>query len=73
MRDVVSIACLLISHFRARLELVRRADLGRSAGVIVDRSGSRPVVIDCLPAASEVELGMTLEQALSLQLNLTSS
>ena len=67
MRDVVSIACLLISHFRARVELVRRADLGRLAGVIVDRSGSRPVVIDCLPAASEVELGMTLEQALSLQ------
>ncbi|MDE2747157.1 MAG: DNA polymerase Y family protein [Chloroflexota bacterium] len=67
MADSTTIGCLLISHFRARVELGRRAELGGLAGVIVDRSGSRPVVVDCLPAASEVEVGMTLEQALALQ------
>lgn len=63
----MTIACLLISHFRARVELARRPELWATAGVIVERSGTRPVVIDCLPAASEVEVGMTLEQALGLQ------
>ena len=67
MADSTTVACLLISHFRARVELARRPELARSAGLIVERSGSRPVVIDCLPAASDVEPGMTLEQALALQ------
>ena len=67
MADAMTIGCLLISHFRARVELGRRPELGRLAGVIVDRSGSRPVVVDCLPAALEVAPGMTLEQALALQ------
>ena len=67
MAESTTIACLLISHFRARVELARRPELERSAGLIVERSGTRPVVIDCLPAASEAEPGMTLEQALSLQ------
>ena len=67
MADSTTIACLLISHFRARVELARRAELWGLAGVIVDRSGNRPVVVDCLPAASEVEVGMTLERALGLQ------
>ena len=34
--------------------------------MIVQRSGTRPIVVDRLPAASEVERAMTLEQALSL-------
>ncbi len=67
MGDAATIACLLISHFRARVELARRPELWGRAGVIVERSGTRPVVIDCLPAAEAVEPGMTLERALSLQ------
>ena len=67
MADAATIACLLISHFRARVELARRPELWAAAGVIVDRSGSRPAVIDCLPAAEAVEVGMTLDQALGLQ------
>ncbi|MYB21408.1 MAG: hypothetical protein F4066_06465 [Chloroflexi bacterium] len=67
MGDAATIGCVLVTHLRARVELARRAELWGRAGVIVERSGSRPVVIDCLPAAEAVEVGMTLEQALSLQ------
>ncbi len=67
MGDLISVGCLLAPHWRGRVELARRPELAGAAGLIVERSGRRPVVVDCLPAASEVELGMTLEAALSLQ------
>ncbi|MCY3557707.1 MAG: hypothetical protein OXH13_03545 [Chloroflexi bacterium] len=67
MGDAGTIGCVLVTHLRARVELARRGELWGRAGLIVERSGSRPVVIDCLPAAEAVEVGMTLEQALSLQ------
>lgn len=67
MGHAASIACVLVLHFRARVELARRPELMGCAGLIVDRSGSRPLVVDCLPAASEAAPGMTLDQALSLQ------
>ena len=62
-----SIGCVLVDHFRARLELARRPGLAEQPGLIVDRSSSRPLVADRLPAASAVELGMTLERALALE------
>ena len=61
------IGCVLFSRFRARLELARRPELAECAALIVDRSGSRPLVLDRLPAASGIEPGMTLEQALALR------
>lgn len=61
------IGCVLFSRFRARLELARRPESAERAVLIVDRSGSRPSVLDCLPAASGIEPGMTLEEALALQ------
>ncbi len=67
MGDLISVGCLLAPHWRGRVELARRPELVGAAGLIVERSGGRPVVVDCLPAASEVAPGMTLEAALSLQ------
>ena len=61
------VGCVLFSRFRARLELARRPELAERAVLIVDHSGSRPPVLDCLPAASGIEPGMTLEEALALQ------
>ena len=61
------IGCVLFSRFRARLELARRPELAERAVLIVDRSGSRPRVLDCLPPASGIEPGMTLEEALALR------
>ncbi len=63
----MTIACVLIPHLRARLELTRRPELAERPGLIVDRSGRRALVVDAFPAAGEARTGMTLEQALSLQ------
>ena len=59
------IACVLITHLRAKVELRRHPHLKDRPAVIVDRSGRRPLVVDHFPAASGVTAGMTLEQALS--------
>ena len=48
------------------MKLACRLDLAACAGVIVERSGTQPVVVDCLPAAPEVEPAMKLEPAISL-------
>ena len=63
----MTIACVLITHLRAKLEMQRQPDLRDRPVLIVDRSGSRPLVVDHFPAASGVTAGMTLEQALSRQ------
>ena len=62
----MGLACVLIAHLRARLELRRRPHLRERPAVIVERSGGRPAVADFLPAAMNVRHGMPLEQALSL-------
>ena len=62
----MGLACVLIAHLRARLELRRRPHLRERLSVIVERSGGRPVVADFLPTAMNVRPGMPLEQALSL-------
>ena len=59
------VACVLITHLRAKVELLRQPDLRDRPAVIVDRSTGRPVVVDALPAAPHAHADMTLEEALS--------
>ena len=59
------VACVLITHLRARAELRRHAHLKDKPVVIVDRSRARPLVVDSSPGAPAVTAGMTLEQAVS--------
>jgi nucleotidyltransferase/DNA polymerase involved in DNA repair len=61
------VACVLVTHLRAKVEMRRQPDLRDRAVLIVDRTRSRPLVIDHFPAASGVAAGMSLEQALSRQ------
>ena len=61
------ICCIVVNHFRARVELARRPQLADCAGVIVERSVRRAVVVDTLPAIREAVAGMRLEQARSLE------
>ena len=63
------IGCVLVNHLRAKVEMRRQPHLKNRAVLIVDRSQGRPLVIDHFPAASDVDPGMTLEQALSRQAN----
>ena len=63
----MKIACVLVTHLRAKVEIRRHPRLRDRPAVIVDRSGPRPVVVDHLPACRGVAAGMTLEQALSRQ------
>ncbi len=60
----MTVACVLITHLRAKVELLLRPDLEGTPAVIVDRSQGRPIVVDRLPAA--VPIGVALEEALSL-------
>ena len=59
------IACVLITHLRAKVELRNQPHLADRPAVIVDRSKGRPLVVATFPAAVGVSAGMTLEQALS--------
>ena len=63
------IACVLVTHLRAKVELRRQPHLKGKPALIVDRSQGKPLVTDHFPAASGVAPGMTLEQALSRQIN----
>ena len=63
------VACVLVTHLRAKVEMSRQPHLKTTPVLIVDRDASRakPLVVDCFPGASEVVAGMTLEQAMSRQ------
>ena len=63
----MKVACLLITHLRAKAEMQRRPHLADQPALIVDRTKPRPVVVDHFPAATAVAAGMPLEQALSHQ------
>ena len=65
----MKIACVLITHLRAKVEMRRQPHLKNRAVLIVDRSKGRPLVVDNFPAVSGVDAGMTLDQALSRQVN----
>ena len=60
----MTVACVLITHLRAKVELRRQPGLEGTPAVIVDRSQGRPIVVDRFPAAA-VPIGATLEEALS--------
>ena len=63
----MKVACVLITHLRAKVEMQKRPDLRDRAVLIIDRSQGRPLVADHFPAASRMVAGMALEQALSRQ------
>ena len=65
------VACVLVTHLRAKAEMRRHPNLKHRPVIIVDRDASRarPVAVDRLPGASEVAAGMTLEQAVSRHAN----
>ena len=58
------IACVLITHLRAKAELRRHAHLRDSPIAVVNRTDGKPLVVDSSAGAS-VRVGMTLEQAMS--------
>ena len=58
------IACVLITHLRAKAELRRHAHLKDSPIAVVDRTNGKPLVVDSSSGAS-ARAGMTLEQAMS--------
>ena len=62
----MELACVLIPHLRALVELRRRPHLRKRPILIVDRSRGRSLVADFLPESSVVRQGMPLEQAMSL-------
>ena len=59
------VACVLITHLRAKVELQRQPHLGDRPVVIADHSRGRPLVADRFPACGGVTAGMALEEALS--------
>ncbi len=63
------VACVLVTHLRAKVELRKQPRLADRPAVIVDRSKGRPLVVDTFPATAGVSAGMTLEQALSHHLS----
>ena len=63
----MKVACVLISHLRAKAELERHPHLKDRSVLIADRSKSKPVVIDHFSVSAMVSAGMPLEQALSRQ------
>ncbi len=63
------VACVLVTHLRAKVEMGRQPHLKDRAALVIDRSRGRPLVIDHFPAATGVTVGMTLEQALSRNVN----
>ena len=63
----MKIACVLITHLRVKVELKRQPHLKDLPVIIVDRTQTRPLVIDSSPRAAAAITGATLEQALALQ------
>ena len=63
----MKVACLLITHLRAKVEMRRHHNLKNIAAIIIERSRGRSQVVDATPSASGVSPGMTLEEALSIR------
>ncbi len=62
---IMKVACVFITHLRAKCELRRQPELTAMPAVIVDRSAGSPQVIHVFPAATGAVVGMSLEEALS--------
>ena len=63
----MKIACLLITHLRAKVELRNNPTLVNTPAIIVERSEGWSRVVDFTPSTSGVSPGMTLEEALSIR------
>ena len=63
----MKIACVLVTHLQAKVEMRNRPGLKEQPVLIVDRSPRRSVVIDHFPAAFGAAAGMAIEEALSRQ------
>ena len=65
------VACVLVTHLRAKVEMSRHPNLKDSPVLIVDRDQSRKrlLVVDGFPPSSKSVTGLPLEQALSLHAN----
>ena len=65
------VACVLVTHLRAKVEMGRQPQLKDRPVLIVDRRASRtrPLVVDRFRSASGVTAGMTLEAGLSRHAN----
>ena len=63
------VACVLIAHLRAKVEMRRRPNLKGKPVVIIARGQKGRVVVDHFPVADGISVGMTPEQALSQQAN----
>ena len=62
------VACVLITHLRAKAEMRRQADLKDRSTLVVEGGGATgmtPLVVDYFPGLSGVKAGMPLEQAVS--------
>lgn len=59
------VGCVLITHLRSKVELLRQPRLEAVPAVIVSRERGRAIVLDTLPAASSALVGMRVEEALS--------
>ena len=60
------VACVLITHFRAKIELGARPELADRAFVVADRTRAGSPVVDRSPAARGVLPGATLRLATSI-------
>ena len=65
------VACVLVTHLRAKVEMGRHRHLEDSPVLIADGdpSKSKTLIVDHFPAACEVRDGMTLEEAITHNAN----
>ena len=61
----MKVACVLVTHLRAKVEMRRQPRLKDQPVLIIDRLRGRSLVADHFPAATGAAAGMTLEEALS--------
>ena len=61
------VACVFVTHLRAKVELLRQPHLKTTSAVIVGRDRGRAVVLDTLPTPSGAAVGITVEEVLSHQ------
>ena len=62
----MKIACLLITHLRAKAEMQRHPNLVNTPAIIVERSEGKARVVDATRCTMGVSQGMTLKEALSI-------
>ena len=65
------VACVFVTHYRAKAELIRRPELKGRAFAVSDRTRPGSPVVDHSPNARGVLSGMTLQRAVSTVSDLT--